>query len=145
MHLHLLNLSVISDFKLKIVWRGEAGLPFSTELLTVITQLAFRLPDSPSFCFLENFFTVSKFSLIGGIILRSNSGLIISVTYIYNLKVALEVRSFLSPLPQKPPVRGIEVVSEEKPQHSGIKLVYDKGKILLSLPAASSGSSNIWC
>lgn len=50
------------------------------------------------------------------------------------MKLALEVKSSPSPLPQKPTVGGIDVVSMEKTWHSGMQLVYEKGKILLSIP-----------
>lgn len=50
--------------------------------------------------------------------------------------MALEVKSSPPLLPQKPPVGGIEVVSMEKPQHSGIKLAHEKGRLLFSILAS---------
>lgn len=56
----------------------------SLSLLNWLLSLYSFLSDSLTVLasvFLENFFPASKFSLIGGIIPRSNSGLIISVSY----------------------------------------------------------------
>lgn len=81
--------------------------------------------------FLENDFSVSNLSLTGGISLRRNSDPIILVSYM------LIWGQISSPLPPSPTptlcVGGIEMVSTENPWHPGFKLVYEKGRLLVSI------------